>query len=722
MNMSSEDSSIGVSFGLALALLGLGLLVPGNGEALEWRLYLLLGTAFPAMLFAIGLWPEVYSARKSWRFLIDRVLPFFATGTMVFYLVENWDAPAALLSLCSLLILSTIGACHRRSRAEFFRPLFGSQLRSIFTLLLILTTWHAALHLMWWRNFSDMNQTGPPNWKILFGLITLIFIGIFLRPLRRVSLSIQRLLSALAIGLILLCSLRLPLIESDIFHHLSFFIGPADLVKKGGWLLWDVPSQYGFLNILLIAKFPGLSSWEALRVVMAGCQVFAASFIFLVLFASHRNWPGFVCALGLSVCTVFLWPGWALSLSGPEGVPSTSAFRFLWLYVLLAVTLWESRLTNTNSEVKNTFAPLLGGSVAWVLATLWSAESCVYATATWIPALVWSRFQLARMIHGPAKNSLAVYSTLKCLCLPFGLLFSTWALLAMIYHRAIGEVPDLLSYFEFARAYSAGFGTMPIQPAGAVWALFTVFIIQSAALLFWIRKGNRSGQIKALGGWGAVWAVSSYFISRSHDNNICNIVPILIASFGVTFFSQTSEQSPSELKVLRLALVPLLTVLTFLPFSEENEWKLYAKSVWRSVNQSIQTRRPQYGPGLSKLFHQAGVQPHDHVTYLGDAVLPLLPLMEFGEGPPQLVALDSWLPFAPVTHGDSLPEDRVLKYLERFHGRRQFNSGWLLRLKDDQTRNPVLEYLKAHYKATKVFTNRRWQLEKYVARNEAAKR
>jgi hypothetical protein len=40
------------------------------------------------------------------------------------------------------------------------------------------------------------------------------------------------------------------------FLHWSVFIGPAEMVRQGGWLLWDVPSQYGFLEYTLIVHFP----------------------------------------------------------------------------------------------------------------------------------------------------------------------------------------------------------------------------------------------------------------------------------------------------------------------------------------------------------------------------------------------------------------------------------------------------------------------------------
>src|SRR5207302_5517408 len=72
-----------------------------------------------------------------------------------------------------------------------------------------------------------------------------------------------------------------PLFDIDSFHHWGFYTGTAELIRQGGWLLWDVPSQYGFLDELVIAWLP-LSIWESLYVLNAtfnfalACLVFCA--------------------------------------------------------------------------------------------------------------------------------------------------------------------------------------------------------------------------------------------------------------------------------------------------------------------------------------------------------------------------------------------------------------------------------------------------------------
>ncbi len=47
------------------------------------------------------------------------------------------------------------------------------------------------------------------------------------------------------------------------WHHWGALVGPAEMVRQGGWLLWDTPSQYGFLCPLALACFPTENAYQA---------------------------------------------------------------------------------------------------------------------------------------------------------------------------------------------------------------------------------------------------------------------------------------------------------------------------------------------------------------------------------------------------------------------------------------------------------------------------
>ena len=47
-------------------------------------------------------------------------------------------------------------------------------------------------------------------------------------------------------------------------HHWQTYVGPVELMLQGGYLLWDTPSQYGFLNTIFIYLMPFDDPWMKL--------------------------------------------------------------------------------------------------------------------------------------------------------------------------------------------------------------------------------------------------------------------------------------------------------------------------------------------------------------------------------------------------------------------------------------------------------------------------
>lgn len=59
-------------------------------------------------------------------------------------------------------------------------------------------------------------------------------------------------------------------------YHWEYYIGVVQGIRNGGWLLWDTPSQYGFLNILLASLIPSASSWQSFY-IFQGILLFLVS-------------------------------------------------------------------------------------------------------------------------------------------------------------------------------------------------------------------------------------------------------------------------------------------------------------------------------------------------------------------------------------------------------------------------------------------------------------
>jgi hypothetical protein len=95
-------------------------------------------------------------------------------------------------------------------------------------------------------------------------------------------------------------------------------------------------------------------------------------------------------------------------------------------------------------------------------------------------------------------------------------------------------LPDWRGYYEYATAYTGGFGAIPIDPAGNVWMPFLVFCSLLVAGLYTFKRGVKDPHLPAIvAALAGIWAVSSYFVSRSHPNNIINLTPVYCMAVAI---------------------------------------------------------------------------------------------------------------------------------------------------------------------------------------------
>ena len=132
-----------------------------------------------------------------------------------------------------------------------------------------------------------------------------------------------RVFNTLSLAIFVILSLRQDFFgDSGSALHWGLFVGPAELVRQGGWLLWDVPSQYGFLSIITIAMLPFASAWTSLYALDAAL-VFASACMLFFMFRSLRLGSlSIAFSLLMTVVLVYLAPGAFQVLSGPQAYPS----------------------------------------------------------------------------------------------------------------------------------------------------------------------------------------------------------------------------------------------------------------------------------------------------------------------------------------------------------------------------------------------------------------
>jgi hypothetical protein len=329
--------------------------------------------------------------------------------------------------------------------------------------------------------------------------------------------------------------------------HWSHYLAPLSAYREGGILLWDTPSAYGFLNIILasiVASLFRLQPATALSLLLVVFSLLTLGLVFWILYRKLSFAP-FIAAC-FSCCVVCAYPGWIDDLFGPIKYPSVSGFRFLPALIALAA-MWHA--TKTSSKIHVILSGILGA-----IACLWSGESLMYT----IPPIGF--FILVKAL---IDLDWLFFIRVPFLSLLITILSS--ALFLAVYSLYFGVVAEPQALFEYAMVYATPGRGEPFLIAFDGW---TTFFIGSLAFCYFLA---RSTTLRAEGNssagalfFGYLLCVSTYFISRSHENNIRNLVPwiiLAIAISGALLKSQTNRMlARTGTFVICLLLVQFLSL------------------------------------------------------------------------------------------------------------------------------------------------------------------
>ncbi|MBA2708067.1 MAG: hypothetical protein H0U59_09710, partial [Gemmatimonadaceae bacterium] len=479
-------------------------------------------------------------------------------------------------------------------------------------------------------------------------------------------------------------------------------------VKQGGWLLWDVPSQYGFLSILLPSVLPTPNAWASLYLVQGFLYAVVAAAMFVLLRSFRRGWPAYLLAFVVTATTLFFRPRSEELLLAAQMTPAGGPMRFFWPFAVLAVITWKYKERDRIGFRR--FA--LTGTLVWIAGVAWSAESAIYCTAAWLAAYTVALLQ--RVVIERRRSRIVWRNVAAAIALPVLAALCWVGTTALIYRVMGGQSPDWMSYYEYALLFSGGYSALTIDPAGPVWYLVAIFSVISTAGIYFIRTDALHPRvIVAAGAWGTVWAVSSYFVSRSHPVNLLSLTPLLLVSCALVFrASRRLEQR--WLGMARLAFVPLLTVPATLTLAHRN---LITELMRPQISPGlIASQIPPLDTSLVALARTAGMIPAHPVFYVSDGkfIMPPWPL-DSGRAVVQTSAT-SWMP-KPYEMISTLPAWRRNVYMSRF-GARTGIGGWLVQRKTDV--NPayeeLLRELSHSYARTAAYQNDKWIIEQYTPR------
>lgn len=219
--------------------------------------------------------------------------------------------------------------------------------------------------------------------------------------------------------------------------------------------------------------------------------------------------------------------------------PSVSGLRFLPAVLLITYLFFSQKIEESKFRI-------LCAHGLWVLGALWSPESAFYVTFVW-----WPYYLFIRRDHGnsTSKGARFLINSGRLFLMGVALIISFNIIFRIIYH----EGPTLYGFLAYAINPP---GPMPINIRGGIWYfLFAMVIGVSALFCSWFRTGDtiafRRGFLVQL----LSYSVFSYFLGRSHDNNLLNIMPFVLLVLLNTISSEEGKFLPRASIVLTATFI-----------------------------------------------------------------------------------------------------------------------------------------------------------------------
>jgi hypothetical protein len=348
-----------------------------------------------------------------------------------------------------------------------------------------------------------MNITSLSLQKILF-IIFIISLGIILYAIgKKIRDQDFKYLSFGLIFINILFSFRNDQYDTrdGSFFHISYFSDVVRTLKSGGTLLWDTPSQYGFLSVLIPSWFPIANTreafflWQSLAILL----FLIAVYIFLQKTIHGKKQLFFVYST-FSLLFSFADP----ALIGPQPFPSSSTMRFGPSVLLLLFLIYSIRTENlTKHSQKIIYIALL------VTCFLWSSESLIYGLA------ISGLYSFFRMMNSGSKfivlaPALSIISSI--------FLINVYTLIKT------KNLADLDMFFMYSKSYSEGYGSLPLSLFSP---LLVIYMIIFCTIFFAISSKENSNYLELiyLSSFALlIWI--TYYLGRAVSNNIMVLLPI----------------------------------------------------------------------------------------------------------------------------------------------------------------------------------------------------
>lgn len=318
-------------------------------------------------------------------------------------------------------------------------------------------------------------------------------------------------------------------IRDGSFFHVSYFSEVIRTLKSGGTLLWDTPSQYGFLSVLIPSFLPIEDSrqsffiWQAFIIVIYNLS----TYIFLKFILKSYKITNLMFLLFI-IFFHFADP----ALIGPQPFPSSSIMRFgPSMVTLLIIIYFYYKKLNLNKI--NIILYILILNISY----LWSSESLIYSF------VISCTSSLIMLIEKRLNNVLTKIYVFA----PILSIFSALVLLNLYTLTLKSHFADISMYFMYSTTYSKGYGSLPLtveSPAIIIYLL--IFLVTFE--IFKREKNNINEKI-IYTSLVSILIYLTYYLGRAVSNNIMVLMPIFFIIFLIIYLNLKNLYIKNILKI-----------------------------------------------------------------------------------------------------------------------------------------------------------------------------
>ena len=394
--------------------------------------------------------------------------------------------------------------------------------------------------------FYEINYSSTKESLILLFLsLPILTFNFFLKKWNKwIDILISFIVFLSLIKVFLLSSIK------DSFHY-SWVLGSVNSLNENHNLLDNVVSQYGYFNILIINKLTQFTNIESSS-VLVGFIIFLF-IIFYVIFLKKIlklvNLSFFIITIFLSFL-IFGNIGYT-DFAGSMFIPSSSVFRFL--PSLLTILLF-SKILNFNT---NNLYNIILFYFSFIVSLLWSFESAFFVIFSL------TSFFAAKFIFDLFK--LKIEFKIFFLKFKFSIILGIFLLITMY---LFFKDKNIFLFYEHALNSKS---SLSVEIANNKLTLSFMFLLLLGYLILRDSFVNKKIFYHNILWFALFVGYSAYFLVRSVDSNVLNILPFVL------FIICSMKISSKKIEILRktsLYVIIFSLILSSIFSSIKNKEKL----------------------------------------------------------------------------------------------------------------------------------------------------